>query len=380
MKGFDRMRLSPLLAGLLLAMGAMAGTSQTLAPPLQQAAPPPQPAPPKLGAPEIELKLFEKGEREIDRAKGCTVAIWQGNRDPEKDRYAVLFIEQLRGRDHARDPARIRIGTNVVPLVRIATGGKSPGYDLHEYQLYRMQGGDGYVVLDLKLGPLEGEAVAIESGKMMVSMLGKEAFRASVKGGAGCIGAPLPTTPAVAAKAPPAPAIPPVAPPPGANVPALFQRYTVPAKAFSPAFRKEVQKKFKCNSEVMKSEVIGYSMSEESALWEIPCDRFAYQGSSVFALVYTPAPEKQHTFLKTPAAPGLKRPTDAGVLMSPTWDIKTRTVTALTLGRGSGDCGTLEKFRVTPEGEFALVEVREKPQCDGNAMPPEQFPLVYPKR
>ena len=343
-------------------------------------APSQQPSPPKLGAPELELKLFEKGEKDIDRSKGCTVAIWQANRDPEKDRYAVLFMEQLRGNNHVREPARIRIGSNVVPLTRIATGGKSSGYDLHEHQLYRMQGGDGYVVLDLKLGEIEGEAVEIESGKMMVSMLGKEAFRASVKGGAGCMTAPLPgpNVPAVTAKAPPPP---PAAPPqPKADMPAMFERYTVKPSLFSPGFRKEVQQKFKCNPEVMKSGVVGYSLSEESAIWEIPCDRFAYQGSSVFALVYVAAPEKEHTFLKTPGASGHKRPTDPGVLMSPTVDIKTRTVTAVTLSRGIGDCGTLEKFRVTAAGEFALVEVREKLKCDGAPTQPEQFPLIYPKR
>lgn len=369
---------TPMFAVLLpFVMSASVSLAQTPAPAPQQ------PAPPKLGAPELELKLFEKGDKELDRSRGCTVAIWQANRDPEKDRYAVLFIEQLRGNNHVREPARIRIGANVMPLTRIATGGKSSGYDLHEHQLYRMQGGDGYVVLDLKLGAIEGEAVEIESGKMMVSMLGKEAFRASVKGGAGCMTAPLPlpNAPALAAKTPPTPTPPPVVTPqPKADVPAIFERYTVKPVLFSPGFRKEVQQKFKCNPEVMKTGVVGYSLSEESAIWEIPCDRFAYQGSSVFALVYVAAPEKEHTFLKTPGAPGLKRPTDPGVLMSPTVDIKTRTVTAVTLSRGIGDCGTLEKFRVTAAGEFALVEVREKLKCDGAATQPEQFPLVYPKR
>ncbi len=239
-------------------------------------------------------------------------------------------------------------------------------------------------MLDLKLGALEGEAVEIESGKMMVAMLGKEAFRASVKGGAGCMGAPLPlaispASPRTAAVAAPKAATPEPAAkaPPG---PAMFERYKVDAAHFSPGFRQEVQKKFKCDPAVMRTGVTGYSLSEDSAIWEIPCERFAYQATSIFALVYVPAPEKEHAFLTTPAPPGRKRTNDNGVLMSPTWDIKSRTVTSVSLGRGSGDCGVLEKFRVTPEGKFALVEYREKAECDGNPTPPEQFPLVFPKR
>jgi len=347
------------------------------------------PPPPKPGAPEIDLKLFDRNEKEVDRSKGCTVALWQANRDPDKDQYAFLFIEQLRGRDHARDPARIRVGAINMPLTRIATGGKTNGYGLHEFSLYKTPDGDGYVVLDLKLGDLEGEAIEIESGKMMVTMLGKEAFRTSVKGGAGCMGSPLPlanagavppkvaavtaaTLPKASAAPSPALKLPPA--------PAMFERYKVQPAYFSPGFRQEVIRKFKCDAEFMKTGVTGYSLSEESAIWEIPCDRFAYQTTSVFALVYVPAPEKEHTFIATPAPPGRKRTNDNSVLMSPKWDVRNRVVTSISLGRGSGDCGVLEKFRVTEEGKFALMEYREKPTCDGVQTLPEQFPLVFPKR
>ncbi len=339
---------------------------------------------------EIDLKLFDKGEKEVDRSKGCTVALWQANRDPDKDQYAFLFVEQLRGRDHARDPARIRIGAINVPLTRVATGGRTNGYGLYEYQLYRMPDGDGYVVLDLKLGALEGEAVEVESGKLMVTMLGKESFRASVKGGAGCMGAPLPLAnaeavpPKVAAAtaasepkraAPVAPA-PAIKLPPG---PAMFERYPVQPAHFSPGFRAAVQKKFGCDAAFMRSGVIGFSLSEESAIWQIPCERFAYQTTAVFALVYVPVPEKQHEFLTTPGPPGHKRANDNGILMSPVWDIKSRVVTSISLGRAVGDCGVLEKYRVTEEGKFALVEYREKANCDGVAVKPAEFPQVFPK-
>ena len=355
---------------------SLAGVLAAMIPALAPAAMAQNAPAPKPGAPEIDLKLFEKGEKDADRSRGCTVALWQANRDPEQDKYALLFVQQLRGKDHAREPARIKIGNATVPLARIAVGGRTNGYGLHEVELYRFGDGDGYVALDLKLGPLEGEAVEIESGKMMVSYLGKETFRASVKGGAGCMGTPLPNANAPSTPSTKAPM------PAGKKVelPEFFEPYKVEPKQFAASFRKEVQQKFKCNPEVMKGPITGYSLSEESAIWEIPCDRFAYQASSIFALVYVMAPERQHSYLKTPVPAGIQRVNDPGVLMNPKWDIKSRTVTSVSLARGAGDCGVMEKYRVTPEGEFALVEYREKAKCDGIATPAEQYPLVYPKR
>ena len=131
----------------------------------------------------IDLKLFAKSE--VDLTKGCSVALWQANRDPHDDKFAYVFVEML-NKDHARQPARIKIGPNTLRLRRVATGGKESGYKLHEYQLYRMDAEHSYVVLQLKLGEIEGEAVEIESGSLTVIQPGLLPARVSVKGGAGC--------------------------------------------------------------------------------------------------------------------------------------------------------------------------------------------------
>lgn len=341
-------------------------------------------------APEIDLKLFEASE--VDRSKGCSVALWQANRDPDKDRFAYIFTEDLHGKSHARDVARIKIGGAAVPIRRIAVGGKTEGYDLYEHQLYKMVEGDGYVVLDLKFGALEGEAVEIESGKLMVTILGKQAFRASVKGSAGCMTPPVDppkiAPPKIAAPKIATPALPPKAASMTTSAlaataspgPQMFERYPVDPRHVSRGFTQEVRKKFKCDPAMMKTGITGFQLSEESAIWQIPCERAAYQSTAVFALVYVPAPEKQHEFLAMPGPPGHKRTSDPGVLMNPKWDLKTRTVTSIALGRAAGDCGVLERYRVTPEGQFALVEYREKPNCDGVPTRPEQFSPVFPQR
>ncbi|HVZ52296.1 MAG TPA: hypothetical protein VG986_10035 [Pseudolabrys sp.] len=134
---------------------------------------------------DIDLRLF--GKAEIDLTKGCSVALWQANRDPDRDKFAYVFVEAL-DRNQARQPARIKIGKDVLRLKRVATGGKEGGYKLFEYQLYRMEAEHSFVVLELKLGDIEGEAVEIEGGSLSILQPGKLPMRVSVKGGAGCYG------------------------------------------------------------------------------------------------------------------------------------------------------------------------------------------------
>ncbi len=378
-----------------------------------------QNAPPPVN--EIDLKLFDKAE--VDRSKGCTFALWQANRDPEADRFAFIFTEQFRGTAHQRDAAQIKVGTTIIPLQRVGAGGKPEGYGVHPFQLYKMPDEQGYVVLDLKLEPEQGEAVEISSGKLMVTMLGKLAFRASVKGSAGCYGAPLPG-PAAAAPAPvaaapqrpaqpaapnagggaltagtlspgtaaggslsassqtrpspgPAPAAPPARPAPG---PDMFERYSVRQQQVPARFLQGINQRFGCTVPAQRNGITGFQMSEESAIWQIPCDRFGQNVTSVFALVYLPAPDQQYEILETPSPRGLNRKLDSGVLMSARWDVRNRMVTSLYAASDKQDCGIFERYAVTQEGKLALVEFREKTQCDGMPDRPEQWPLLFGRR
>lgn len=311
---------------------------------------------------KIDLKLFDRAE--VDRSKGCSIALWQANRDPDKDRYAFIFSEALTGQNNTRQPARIKIGDRILTMTRVAVGGKAGGYGLHPYQLYKLAQGEGFAVLELKLGEIEGEAVEIESGSLVLSLPGKQQFRASVKGGAGCLSAAAPPPPAQAAA-------------PVGGAPAQFTRYQVRPAQVPRAVLAQAEKRHGCNPEVVKMGVTGFQMSEESAIWEIRCQIFNIQGNSVFALVYLPDPAQNLSFLTFKAPPGRKRTSEPAELMSPSWDVKTRTVTGISLGRSSGDCGVYERHRVNEAGEFVLVEYREKEACDGKTVKPEQFPLVY---
>ncbi len=359
-------RMAAALCALSLAVLAAGPLAAQTAPPAQS------PTPARPDETKLDLKLFDKAE--VDRSKGCTVALWQANRDPDNDRYAFIFTEALTGQNHARQPARIKVGEKILPMTRVAVGGKVGGYGLYPYQLYKLGADDGFAVLDLKLGEIEGEAVEIESGTLTVSMAGKQQARVNVKGGAGCMTAPVSAPPQ--ASPPPATA---AAPPP--SIPGgIFSRYAVRPNQIPRTLPATLKSRFGCDPEMLKTGVTGFQMSEESAIWELPCQRFNIQANAVYALVYLPEPAQNLRFLSFKAPPGKKRTSAPAELMSPEWDVKTRTVTGTALGRSEGDCGVYERHRVGADGEFVLVEYREKVACDGKAAKPEQFPLVYRAR
>lgn len=62
------------------------------------------------------------------------------------------------------------------------------------------------------------------------------------------------------------------------------------------------------------------------------------------------------------------------------WDHTTRELTGFFKGRGLGDCGMFDKWRLTGEDEFrtfTLIESRQKDNCDGEGGL-ETFPIVWP--
>ncbi len=198
--------------GLALAMPAFAQTA---------------PAPAAPSAPKVDLKLFERAE--VDRSKGCSFALWQSNRDPEKDRYAYIFVENI-GRNSVRENARIKVGNDVLTFKRIAVGGAQEfGSKTFPYALYKADKDASFLILDLKLDVAPGEILEAQGGSMTVIRPGLPPFVAEVKGALGCNipnAAPAPAAPAAAApkrSEAPAPQVEKMG-----GTPAMFQKYTVP--------------------------------------------------------------------------------------------------------------------------------------------------------
>jgi hypothetical protein len=321
--------------------------------------------------PDIDLKLFEKSE--VDLSKGCSVSLWQHNRDPGTDKFAYIFLETLTGKNHTRQPARIKIGGEVVTATRVAVGGKSPGYGLHPYQLYKLPNPGEFVILDLKLGDEMGEAVEIESGSMSIIMKGKQVFRASVKGGSGCM-----TPPAVEMPAKAAPAKRTETPSHTNNdMVGMFQRYDVRANQVPRVMTQAAIKQFGCEATMLRGKVIGYQMSEESAIWQLPCGDYGTTKSAVFALVYLTDPAAQYTFIPFNFPKGKNRGLGDNAMMEPKWDMKARTVTSIYTEGNGKDCGSWERHRVNADGGFELVELRSRDMCDGKTVGAENFPVVF---
>jgi hypothetical protein len=333
---------------------------------------------------DIDLELFEKSE--VDRSKGCSVVLWQHNRDPEIDKFAYLFAETLVGPNHTRQPARIKIGGVVKTLKRIAKGGKTTGYDLYEFQLYQLPAANEFVVLELKLAEEEGESVDVQAGKITVIMDGKEPFRVSVKGNAGCM------TPAASdgdqksastrrSETPPPADKTATAPPASQEAadagPSMFERYPVSPKQVPEKMTAAAKKQFGCEPALLKKGVTAFQLSEEAAIWQIPCGDYGAKSSAVYAIVYIPEPSADFRFLQLTPPKSVSRSLGDHALMDPVWDMKSRTVTGIhTEGNGS-DCGQYERYQVNSEGTLRLVEFREKTNCDGRRMAPKDFPLVF---
>ncbi|WP_153039924.1 DUF1176 domain-containing protein [Pseudovibrio sp. WM33] len=64
------------------------------------------------------------------------------------------------------------------------------------------------------------------------------------------------------------------------------------------------------------------------------------------------------------------------VVFNGVWDIKTGDLTSFTESRGLGDCGTYEVHKFTSDGYPQLMEFRAKPECDGNYVQPEKYPVI----
>jgi hypothetical protein len=321
------------------------------------------PAPPK-----IDLKLFEKSE--IDRSKGCSFVLWQDDRDPEKDRFAYVFSETL-GRNHVRENARVKIGGEVLNFRRAAVGGaKEFGYKTFPSALYKAEKDDSFLIFDLKLEDSPGEVVDVNGGTMTVIRPKLPPFVISVKGNAGC------NTPAAA----PAPKRT-EAPAPARNAalvpPALFEKFPVAGNRIPTRIRQEASKKFDCNDAELRKGAIGYSLSEESALWELSCSERMWGKSKIFALVYMPDPGKQFTFQAFGMPKGRERQTAPQEIIAPQWDIKNRIITSIAAEGNGKDCGVYERHQLTESGEFELIEYREKTMCDGKVVNPREWPLVY---
>jgi hypothetical protein len=56
------------------------------------------------------------------------------------------------------------------------------------------------------------------------------------------------------------------------------------------------------------------------------------------------------------------------------WNPRRGVLTVWAKYRGMGDCGVFGRYRLSPEGETHLVELRTKTSCDGQGTDPKAWP------
>lgn len=62
---------------------------------------------------------------------------------------------------------------------------------------------------------------------------------------------------------------------------------------------------------------------------------------------------------------------------SPVYDQDNQILTIVAKARGLADCGSFAQYQ-WKNSEFILLEYRIKEKCDGNYLPPENYPKIYP--
>lgn len=312
---------------------------------------------------DIDLKLF--GENVIQGWDGCRLGLWQHNRDPGKDRYAYVLFAPIP--DGEALPAWVKIGDDVIEVSKREIGSADTGM-LEPFRLYRDSDSKLTVMMEIFEQDRTDEGIEIADGRLTFLRKDKFPFAIRIKGLNGCPGAQDTTD---------APAM-------GAGdqlslgAPVGFDNLDrVPA----PVLRAIAADASECEPETTAGYSSAYAISDEMTLWEVPCNLYASQGSSVFAVSWTYNPDYASVLL-FPTPPGLGISDYAG-LMNATVDPATATVTSYSLDSG-GDCGSFDKFElVVAEGEtveFKLLEFREKTICDGVETDPANFPLVYQGR
>lgn len=332
--------------------------------------------------PSIDLKLFGKHEIEGGLST-CHLAFWQSNKDPETDKYAYLIYMPY-DKDGVQLQAVVEIGKEKIALNESARGDFDPPSRLG-YRLYSSVDHETHVLMRIEEAVVTGSLQTIGKATVTVVRPDLPPFVARAKGVIGCPGEPAPETTAApaeqvsdegAAAGGPSPYAGPVGLPLAPPV-LLASTGDVPQ-----AVRKEIATYApdQCSEpDTLAYPGQRYGLSGSFILWEVPCFLGAYQGTSIFAITQDP-PSDWATMLSLPNPPALEGENNAQ-MMNPEVFAEKGVFLSTSLGRGEGDCGTYQVFRLMDAPgetfEFQLMEYREKIECDGVQSEPSEWPLQF---
>ncbi len=327
---------------------------------------------------DIDLKLFRTQDLPANPT-GCHFALWQSNRDPATDKYSYLFFQPF-SEDGAPLPARMRIGKEFIDLHEIAQSQEDAVGGLLRHHVYRSSNPTYRVLIEIRKADGAQTMAPISDASIYVVTSDKLPFPARAKGQYGC----------------------PDIPEDSAGADAAQESETATASGWSgpsgiPFGREQVLGSYSEVPREVKQQVTDYAgddcyidgtppwpgsryvINEYYLLWQVPCFVAAYQGASAFAVTQNP-PQGWANLLSLPNPPGLDGHENYAAMNAEVLNDK-GIIRITEKGRGMGDCGIHQVFRLTDGPgevlELELMEYREKTECDGVANAPASWPLAY---
>lgn len=123
-----------------------------------------------------------------------------------------------------------------------------------------------------------------------------------------------------------------------------------------------------------------YVIASAVHLWAVPCIVGAYQAAWSYVIAEQWNDGWLANIVDFPGPPG-RSITPEFTIISPEFDPLTGRLVSYAKGRGLGDCGVFSRYFLrSVEGEIViweLQEYRQKEDCDGVYVDPEDYPLVY---
>lgn len=330
---------------------------------------------------KINLRLF--GKSVLDGYQGCSFALWQRNRNPQKDKFAYVFY--VRFHDSQPMAALVKIGKTILALDKVEIGIKDSGLS-DKFQLYRDQKKTTTLLIEIIQETRVGDNTNVSKARLTFIQPNKYPFSMTVKGGFRCqtsgddSGASSEEQPKpvkkLAKKAGKRAYLPPNL---DSNAVRLGRKENFNQLSEVP---RHVQRVVRDNGEACNLDNVPgagskYAISDAMTLWVMPCDLFASNSS---VMLVTALNGTKHAIgLEIPKRPG--RSGEPGYdMLWPVFHPRSGVVVVSAMGR-QGDCGTVEYYQlIVAEGEsveLKLLEVREKSDCNGVKVRPENLPLVY---
>jgi len=114
----------------------------------------------------------------------------------------------------------------------------------------------------------------------------------------------------------------------------------------------------------------------DTRVWVLPCGMPGAYNAPYVAYGQTTTGDVWQIFF---ALPGEKGWVAEDMIYNVVWDHRGKRIEHFIKGRGLGDCGTTAAYRWQGR-TFELISARAKGDCDGNFVPPEKWPQIWPPK